>query len=63
MTNGHLAALIRGVEARAAGERLDSLSASVEHNVHCVHMLLKAAKTAPYFENLESGGRIFLGHC
>ncbi|CZR65505.1 uncharacterized protein PAC_15405 [Phialocephala subalpina] len=55
--------LIRGAEARAAGERLDLLSGDLEHTRHCALFLFEYARQDPHFDTVNTPGDVMLGAC
>ncbi len=55
--------LIRATEARASGDRLDSLSSKVEHSKHCLLFLLEHALKDPTINTVTSVGDVSLGSC
>jgi hypothetical protein len=55
--------LVRGAEARAAGERLDLLSGDSVHTRHCALFLWEYARQAPNFDTVNTPGDVMLGAC
>lgn len=55
--------LVRGVEARAAGERLDLLSGDLEHTRHCALFLFEYARQDPHFDTVNTPGDVMLSAC
>lgn len=55
--------LIRGAEARAAGQRLDGISEETEHTRHCALFLYEYARRAAHFDTIQTPGDVMLGTC
>jgi hypothetical protein len=55
--------LLRSGEARALGQRVDSISEKPEHARHCILFLYEYARRDEHFDTFQTPGDVMLGTC